>query len=95
MNTPIHPLISRLKRFIGLRMGCYDIHRLLFDYAEGTLEPELQRELERHFKDCKPCMDYLVGYRRTIAATHECCQHSKDLPPELRAKLEQFLREKL
>lgn len=95
MSAHHHSFICRLKRFIGLKMGCYDIHRLLFDYAEGTLEPEMQRELEQHFKDCPPCMEYLATYRQTICLTHDCCQRKKDMPPELRAKLEQFLREKL
>jgi anti-sigma factor RsiW len=91
MNAPIHPVVSRLKKLLGLHMGCYDMHRLLFDYAQETLPPELKAAMDQHLKDCPPCLDYLQTYRATICATRECCQPPAELPPELRQKLSDFI----
>ena len=92
MNAPIHPIVSRIKQLLGQDMGCYDVHRLLFEYAQQTLPPELKTALDEHLKDCPPCLDYLVTYRQTIQATRECCcQHNAELPAELQKKLQDFI----
>jgi anti-sigma factor (TIGR02949 family) len=91
MNAPIHPIISRVKTLLGAKLGCYDMHRLLFEYAQGTLAPDLKLAMDEHLKDCKPCLDYLDTYRATIKVTRQCCPREVALPPELRAKLEEFI----
>jgi hypothetical protein len=91
MNAPIHPIVSRMKRLMGAHLGCYDMHRLLFEYAQETLDPELKTAMDEHLKDCKPCLDYLDTYRATIKATHQCCPCEVEMPPELRAKLQEFI----
>lgn len=91
MNGPIHPVVSRIKKLLGLKMGCYDIHRLLFEYAQGTLPAELKSGMDAHLKDCPPCLDYLDTYRDTIKVTRKCCQPPAELPPELQKKLKDFI----
>ena len=91
MNAPIHPVVSRIKKLLGLGMGCYDMHRLLFDYAQETLPTDLKAAMDEHLKDCQPCLDYLVTYRKTIMATCECCQPATEMPPELKQKLRSFI----
>lgn len=91
MNAPIHPIVSRLKNLLGQKMGCYDMHRLLFDYAQETLPAELKTAMDEHLKDCPPCLDYLVSYRATIKATCECCRPKAEMPVELQQKLQQFI----
>jgi hypothetical protein len=91
MIAPIHPVVSQLKALLGVELGCYDIHRLLFNYAEGTLRPDLQAQMDAHLKDCRPCLEYLKTYRQTIAVTHDCCQPATDMPSELREKLQEFI----
>ena len=91
MNAPIHPVVSRLKSLLGVKYGCYDMHRLLFDYAQETLPAELKAAMDEHIKDCQPCLDYLVTYRATIQATCECCQPAAEMPVELQQKLQDFI----
>lgn len=90
----IEGIVNYFKCLFHLR-GCMDVHRLLFEYAEGTLDAQTQRDLEKHLKDCPACLEYLTTYRRTIKATHECCRCHEEIPADLRAKLETFIREKL
>ena len=91
MNTPIHPMISRLKILLGQELGCYDMHRLLFDYAQETLPADLKAAMDEHLKDCPPCLDYMKTYRATIGATHDCCQPAMEMPAELKRKLQDFI----
>ncbi len=91
MNAPIHPMISRIKTLLGQKMGCYDIHRLLFDYAQETLPADLKVAMDAHLKDCPPCLDYLKTYRATISATRDCCRPTTQMPVELQMKLQDFI----
>ena len=74
-------------------MTCRDLNGLLGDYVDGALAPELAEELERHLADCLPCRTYLATYRRAralgIAATRV------EMPDEMKARLRQFLRQRL
>jgi len=91
MNAPIHPVVSRIKNLLGVKYGCYDMHRLLFDYAQGTLAPAMKTAMDGHLQDCRPCLDYLATYQDTIKATRTCCQPPAELPVELQQKLQQFI----
>ena len=91
MNAPIHPVVSRIKNLLGQKMGCYDMHRLLFDYAQETLPTDLKAAMDDHLKDCQPCLDYLKMYRATICATHDCCKPATEIPEELKRKLQDFI----
>lgn len=91
MNAPIHPVVSRIKKLLGMKYGCHDMHRLLLDYAQETLPAEMKSAMDEHLKDCQPCLDYLKTYRATICATHDCCKPAAEMPPELQARLQEFI----
>jgi len=82
MPTPVEKLIG------GLRV---ESTPLLFEYAQETLDSSLKTAMDEHLKDCKPCLDYIDTYRATIKATHQCCPCEVEIPPELRAKLQEFI----
>ena len=84
-------VIEYLKCLFGFH-SCRDVHKLLFDYAQGTLDPELKKRMDEHLKDCPPCLKYVQSYRETIKATHRCCAREVEIPAELRAKLEDFIK---
>ncbi len=88
-------VLSRLKHWLGLRFGCPDCHRLLFDYAQGNLDPKSAEKLEQHLKDCPPCLDYIKTYRQTINATKNHCCRQSEMPPELRRKLQEFIAKEM
>ncbi len=74
-------------------LTCQEAIDLLVDYLDRTLGKRLLAELERHLADCAPCRAYLRTYRRTRDLTARAVP--EDMPPELRARLRDFLRERV
>jgi RNA polymerase sigma-70 factor (ECF subfamily) len=69
---------------------CQELVELLCDYLEGDLPQEDRNELDRHMRECPPCMAFLKTYRRTA----QICKglRPEDIPPEVRERLEKFLQ---
>lgn len=88
-------VVNRIRKFLRARFCCRDVQRLLFDYAQGTLDPEVKRQLDEHLRDCPPCLDFVQTYRTTIAVTRCHCRGRCEMPLELRRKLEQFIETQL
>lgn len=95
MSAPIRPIISRVKRALGIRLGCLDCHRLLFEYAQGTLDPELKQKLDKHLSDCQGCLRYVEEYKETIRACRTHCCAPAEMPPELERRLKEFIAKNL
>ena len=47
---------------------CKQIFAALSQYLDGDLPAKHCRDLERHLKDCKPCLAYLENLKTTIQA---------------------------
>jgi hypothetical protein len=64
----------------------------VYDYAKGYLDKSRQSAFRSHIKKCLNCNLFLDSYLKAINVTGalEC----KDLPPELRDKIEGFLFKK-
>jgi len=71
--------------------GCCDVERLLFEYVQGTLEPDVKRRLDNHFRDCPPCIEFLRTYKQTIDVTKKFCCNQMEIPPDVHAKLKEFI----
>jgi len=67
--------------------------RLLMDYLEGVLAPDVQAALEQHVAGCERCAAFVESYRRTPevfrTATHAT------LPPDLARALQDWLRSRI
>ncbi|MBZ5513661.1 MAG: zf-HC2 domain-containing protein [Acidobacteriia bacterium] len=50
---------------------CKQIFAALSEYLDGELPVKNCRELERHLKDCKPCLAYLENLKTTIQACRD------------------------
>lgn len=74
-------------------MTCQEAIDLLVDYLDQTLGERLLAELEGHLADCAPCRAYLRTYRRTRELAARAVP--EDMPPELRSRLRDFLRERV
>jgi anti-sigma factor RsiW len=55
---------------------CKEIFALLSEFLDGELPAKDCRTLERHIKDCKPC----VAYLQTLRVTVESCRKYGALP---------------
>jgi anti-sigma factor RsiW len=74
-------------------MTCKDAIGLLLDYLDQTLGEGLLAALEGHLAACEPCRAYLQTYRATRALV--ASSSPADMPPELRDRLREFLRERV
>jgi anti-sigma factor RsiW len=70
---------------------CRQLVELLIDFITGELPPEHQQRIEKHLRECPPCVTYVETYRLTIQLTRRLpCQPP---PPGLAVKLRKALEE--
>jgi len=68
---------------------CEDTVRLLVDFIEHQLPPDVHRELEGHLARCSHCLAQLKTYQSTVSLLRTLKED--DLPLELRWTLKSFL----
>jgi anti-sigma factor RsiW len=66
--------------------------RLLADYLERQLSPELRAEFEAHLHECPDCVAQLHTYESTVSLLRSL--HEDELPPDLRLSVKAFIDEK-
>jgi anti-sigma factor (TIGR02949 family) len=71
-------------------LSCRECIDLLVDYVDGALPAREARDLEEHLAGCPPCVAFLNTYRGTVDAARRL--RAATLPPELRARLVDFLK---
>ncbi len=72
---------------------CLELFSRLSDYLDGTLEPALAAELERHLADCLPCEGVARTLRRTVDLCHRLPPQPvpEDVRREVRALLDRLI----
>ncbi len=65
----------------------------LADYLDGALGPDVLADLERHLRDCPPCLAYLNTYKRTRELTGRAAR--VEMPAEMKDRLREFLLKQL
>ncbi len=75
------------------RLTCKEAIAIMADYLESALSDELFAALERHLRDCRPCVAYLNTYRKTRDLAGKAGQ--VEMPREMKRRLRQFLLEQL
>ena len=72
--------------------SCEHSLSLLQEYLDGTLPPEEKAILDRHFRACPPCIDFVRKYRATPAL----CQRAlvQEVPQDMGERLAAFLHSK-
>lgn len=90
----MNAVINYLKCVFRMR-SCLRVHRLLFDYVQGNLDPARHQKLTDHLRDCAICLKYVETYRKTIALTRECVQPAAPMPAELETRLRDFIAHEL
>ena len=63
--------------------------RLLVEFLEHQLPPDVHQELERHLARCSRCLAQLKTYQSTVSLLRTLKED--DLPAELRWTLKSFL----
>lgn len=72
-------------------MKCQDLLLALNEYVDGTLDPALCEDLEKHLQGCNPCEVVIDNIRKTIRL-YEQGEKVWELPPVASKKLHDALR---
>lgn len=65
---------------------------MLNDYVDGTIDPAICEEFEKHTADCNPCQVVIDNIRQTITLYKEGQPY--ELPLQFRDRLHNALRAK-
>ncbi len=68
---------------------CENVVRLLVDFLERQLPPDVHARLEQHLAKCPHCLAQLKTYESTVSLLRSVKE--EDLPTELRWTLKSFL----
>ena len=73
-------------------MKCAELLAMLNEYVEGTVDPSVCEEFERHMTGCNPCQIVVDNIRQTITLYKEGQPY--ELPVQFRQRLHSVLRER-
>ena len=73
-------------------MKCEELLAMLNEYVDGTVNPAICEEFEKHMAGCNPCQVVVDNIRKTI--TLYKAGESYELPTKFREKLHATLRQK-
>jgi anti-sigma factor RsiW len=73
-------------------MKCQDLLALLNEYVDGTIDPAICAEFEKHMAGCDPCQVVVDNLRQTI--TLYKAGQPYELPLEFRQRLHSAVRER-
>jgi hypothetical protein len=71
-------------------MKCEELLRMLNEYVDGTVDPAVCEEFEKHMAGCNPCQVVVDNIRKTILLYKE--GRPCDLPAGFRQRLHAALR---
>jgi hypothetical protein len=71
-------------------MKCEELLQFLNEYVDGTVEPSICAEFEKHMAGCNPCQVVVDNIRKTITLYKE--GKPCELPLEFRQRLHTVLR---
>lgn len=73
--------------------SCQSVVDRMLDYVESALSTEDQRQLDRHFKLCPPCREFLRQYRCLPTLCERALERS--MPEDAVERLRAFLKAKV
>lgn len=73
-------------------MKCEELLALLNEYVDGTVDPAICREFERHLAGCNPCQVVVDNIRKTITLYKE--GHPYELPAQFHERLHRALQQR-
>ena len=73
-------------------MKCQELLSMLNDYVDGTIDPGLCDEFEKHMAGCNPCQVVVDNIRKTITLYREGQKYA--LPIQFQARLHTAIRQR-
>lgn len=76
-----------------IEISCVEVWREISNYIDDTLDPELRRRMEEHFKGCEHCAAVLDGTRNVIRLVGD--GRTFDLPAGFSDRLKKRLEKEI
>ena len=73
-------------------MKCEELLALLNEYVEGTIDPAMCEDFEKHMAGCNPCQVVVDNIRKTITLYKEGRPY--EMPVQFRERLHRVLRQR-
>lgn len=73
-------------------MKCEELLKMLNEYVDGTVDPALCKEFEKHMAGCNPCQVVVDNIRKTITLYKEGKPY--ELPVQFQERLHHALRQR-
>jgi len=73
-------------------MKCEELLTMLNEYVDGTVDPSICKEFEKHLAGCNPCQVVVDNIRQTITLYKNGQPY--ELPVAFREKLHNALRQR-
>jgi hypothetical protein len=73
-------------------MKCEELLAMLNEYVDGTVDPAICQDFERHLAGCNPCQVVVDNIRHTITLYKDGQPY--ELPAEFRRRLHTTLRQR-
>lgn len=73
-------------------MKCQDLLRVLSDYVDGEIDPEICEEFEKHMEGCNPCQVVVDNIRKTITLYKQ--DQPVEIPADFHSRLHRILRDR-
>ena len=73
-------------------MNCEDLLASLNEYVDGTIDPAICEEFEKHMAGCNPCQVVVDNIRKTITLYKN--GQAYPLPAQFRERLHDVLRKR-
>ena len=74
-------------------MNCKELAYMLADYFDGSMDLRLREELDAHLAMCEPCKVFTKTYQAVSDKTRLLRRQIEyEIPPEVRKRLEAFVR---
>jgi len=73
-------------------MKCEELLKMLNEYVDGTVDPSVCEEFEKHMAGCNPCQVVVDNIRQTITLYKNGRPY--ELPASFRTRLHAALRER-
>ncbi len=75
------------------RLTCEQVTKLIRDYLNGELPPDIAATFEDHLRRCTDCVAFLKTYQQTVRVVQSLSY--ADVPGEMQIRVRQFLRSKI
>ena len=73
-------------------MKCEELLKHLNEYVDGTVDPAICEEFEKHMAGCNPCQVVVDNIRKTITLYKDGQPYS--IPAQFRERMHEVLRQK-